>query len=281
MGPRPATSVTINAVSALERLPERLRRCVDQTIAAEALEGWRPTSEHVDALVALVNDEVTFGDYLAGYRARYPAQPTGETAPRLRRRGRPYLIPGTTLLRNNFGADTHATLADLEFVSAAGRIANWHRRLSGGDVGVDDLDVRSIHRQLFADVYAWAGSYRVTDLRLGEDVFARHSAVNQMMERLEETARGLAADDVEHPALADQLARLYADYNFVHPFREGNGRTGTLMLNIVATLRGRRLDLGALSRDEWNAASRDSMPSRRRGSADHRPFLPLFVRALD
>ena len=36
-----------------------------------------------------------------------------------------------------------------------------------------------------------------------------------------------------------QLARLYADYNYVHPFREGNGRTGTLMLHIVATLRGR------------------------------------------
>ena len=55
-----------------------MRRCVDQTLAAEALEGWRPTAEHVEALIALLNDEVTFGDYLAGYRARYPAQPTLE-----------------------------------------------------------------------------------------------------------------------------------------------------------------------------------------------------------
>ena len=135
-------SLTINAVPAPDRLPERLRRCVDQTLAAEALEGWRPTAEHVDALVALVNDEITFVDYLAGYRARYPAQPTRGTAPRPRRRSKPYLIPGTTLLRNNFGADSLAMLADLEFVSTAGRIAGWHRRLAEGDVGVDDLDVR-------------------------------------------------------------------------------------------------------------------------------------------
>ena len=64
---------TINAVSAPERQPPRVRRCVDQTIAAEALEGWRPTGDQVDALVALVNGDVTFDDYLAAYRSRYPA----------------------------------------------------------------------------------------------------------------------------------------------------------------------------------------------------------------
>ena len=63
-------------------------------------------------------------------------------------------------------------LADLEFVSTAGRIADWHRRLADRDVSADDLDIRVLHQQLFADVYAWAGSYRVTELRLGDDVFA-------------------------------------------------------------------------------------------------------------
>ena len=154
----PTPSVTINAVPAPDRLSERLRRCVDQTIEAEALEGWQPTADHVDALVALVNDDVTFDDYLAEYRSRYPPRPTRASARRMNRRSRPYLIPGTTLLRNNFGADTHEMLADLEFVSTAGRIAGWHRRLADGDVGVDELGTRSIHQLLFADVYAWAGT---------------------------------------------------------------------------------------------------------------------------
>jgi cell filamentation protein len=257
-----------------------VRRCVDQTVAAEALEGWRPTDDQVDALVALVNGDVTFGDYLAAYRSRYPARPVRETV-RRSRRDPPYLVPGTSLLRNSFGADDPEMLADLEFVATAGRMAVWHIRLSDGEVVADDLDVRALHRRLFCDVYEWAGSYRVCELRLGDEVFARQSSVQRRMTRVEGAARALAATaDESDRALADRLASLYADYNYVHPFREGNGRTGTMLLHTVATLRGHSLDFGGISRAEWYEASRESMPRRRSGKADHRPLIPLLVRAL-
>ena len=271
---------TINAVSAPERQPPRVRRCVDQTIAAEALEGWRPTDDQVEALVALVNGDVTFDDYLAAYRSRYPTRRAGEI-PGGSRRDPPYLIPGTSVLRNSFGADDHEMLADLEFVATAGRMAGWHGRLADGDVTTDDLDTRALHRRLFCDVYEWAGSYRVCELRLGDEVFARQSSVQRRMGRIEGAARALAAarDESGH-TLADGLSLLYAEYNYVHPFREGNGRTGTLLVHTVAALRGRRLDFGGISRAEWYAASRESMPSGRNGKADHRPLIPLFARAL-
>jgi cell filamentation protein len=268
----------INAVSAPERQPDRLRRCVDQTIAAEALEGWQPTGDQVDALVALVNGDVTFDEYLADHRKRHPVASARQT-PRPSRRDPPYLIPGTSLLRNNFGADDHEALAAIEYVATAGRMAGWLRRLVDGDVDAQHLDARSLHRLLFSDVYEWAGRYRVCELRLGDDVFARRSSVQRRMNRVEAAAHALTntADDT---SLADRLAALYAEYNYVHPFREGNGRTGTLMLHTVAALRGRALDFGAISRAEWYAASRNSMPPRRNGTADHRPFIPLFARVL-
>lgn len=268
----------INAVPAPERQPHGLRRCVDQTIAAEALEGWCPTGDQVDALVALVNGEVTFDDYLAAYRKRHPI---GRETSSPSRRDPPYLIPGTSLLRNNFGADDQETLAALEYVATAGRMAAWLRRLADGDVSAGDLDVRSLHRLLFSDVYEWAGSYRVCELRLGDEVFARQSSVQRRMTRVEASAQALvdmaAGSDA---ALADRLAALYAEYNYAHPFREGNGRTGTLMLHTVAVLCGATLDFGAITRGQWYAASRESMPPRRNGPADHRPFVPLFVRVL-
>jgi cell filamentation protein len=266
-------------VSAPERQPERWRRCVDQTIAAEALEGWQPTGDQVDALVALVNGDVTFGDYLRIYRSRSRAGPTPRM-PEGSKRDPPYLIPGTSLLRNIFGATDHETLADLEFVATAGRMAGWHRRLADGEVEVGDIDVRALHRRLFCDVYEWAGSYRVCELSLGDDVFARQSSVQRRMKRVEASARALVADADADDALADRLAALYAEHNYVHPFREGNGRTGTLMVQTVAKLRGRLLDFRGISRAEWYAASRDSMPTRRNRRADHRPFVPLFVRLL-
>ncbi len=265
-----------------EQLPQLLCHCVDQTVAAEALEGWRPTPHQIAELAALVSGDVTFDDYLAAYRDRYPSQQTRGVIRPARRRKIPYLIPGTTVLRNNFGVDNHAALAELEFVATAGRMANWHRRLSHGDIGAHHIDVRPIHRALFGDVYPWAGSYRVTELRLGNEPFARRSSVPRMMKRVETYARALVADDTENNdgALAFQLARLYAEYNYVHPFREGNGRTGTMILHIVASLRRHRLDLGTVSREQWYAASRHSMPVRRGDPVNPQPFVPLVVRAL-
>jgi cell filamentation protein len=267
----------INAVSAPERQPARLHYCVEQTIAAEALEGWQPSSDQIEALVALVNGDATFGEYLHRYRSRRPVSRATEIPP-ASRRDPPYLVPGTSLLRNKFGAANHETLADLEYVATAGRMVRWHRSLADGDLGAAKLDVRALHRELFSDVYEWAGSYRICELRLGDDVFARQSSVLRRMKRVESSARALA--NTVEDELAEQLAALYAEYNYVHPFREGNGRTGTLLLHAVATLRGRRLDFAAVSRTEWYAASHDSMPSRRNGRVDHRPFVPLFVRLL-
>jgi cell filamentation protein len=269
-------------MSARDGLPDPLRHAIDQTIAAERLEGWRQTDEHVDALVRLLCDQVSFGEYLAVYRAPNPSAPPHRDYRRIFRRHRPYLIPGTTVLRNNFGVDSQTVLSDLEFVASAGRMVAWHRMLADGDIGVDGVNVRAIHQHLFADVYTWAGNYRVTELRRGDSVFAWQSALGRLMALLEETARVLAAtgSGLEMPGLAYRLARLYADYNHIHPFREGNGRAGTLLLHTVAALCGRRLDLTAVSREAWYAASRDSMPFRRDGRPNHRPFLPLFAGAL-
>lgn len=265
-------------MSAPDRPPQPLRRCVEQTVAAEALEGWRPSRDQIDALVTLVNGQVSFGDYLSSHLSHVQTGPPSDAA-RPTRRDPPYLIPGTAVLRNVFGVTDNETLADLEFVSTAGRMVCWHRRLADGGVGVDELDVRAMHRHLFCDVYEWAGCYRVTELRLGDHVFERRRSVHRKMGRIEASARALA-EDADDARLAERLATLYAEYNYVHPFREGNGRTGTLMLHTVCALRGRLLDLAVISRSEWYAASRDSM-SRRRAAVDHRPLVPLLRRALD
>jgi cell filamentation protein len=269
-------------MSTHDRLPDRLRHAIDQTVAAERLEGWRPTDEHIGALVGLISGDVSFGEYLAIYRERYPSDgPSRRDHRQIFRRGRPYLIPGTTVLRNNFGVESQSALSELEFVATAGRIAGWHRRLAEGDIRVGDVDVRAIHQEVFADVYAWAGSYRVTELRRGDSVFAWQSTIARSMTHVHQSARDLAnyGSGLDAPSVAYRLARLYADYNHIHPFREGNGRAGTLLLHTVAALCGRRLDLSSVSRDALYAASRDSTPFRRDGQANHRPFLPLLVRA--
>jgi cell filamentation protein len=249
---------------------------VASTLAAERLEGWRPADEHIRALHALARREVSFADYLATFRARHP--------PPLRRRrrfgrARPYYIPGTTLLRNNFGAMSAEMLADLEYVATAGRMVQW---LCRTPTGLDGLDARVLHRHLFGDVYSWAGEYRTTELLRGDQGFVSRSAIAARMTELHDSAQSIvdAGTSLDNPRLAYELARLYSEYNQIHPFREGNGRTGAVLLHAVATACDRRLDFAGVTRTEWYAASADSMPLHRDGRASHRPFLFLLRQAV-
>lgn len=259
---------------------EHLHPDVAATITAHRLEGWQPADGHVTALHTLARGDVSFADYLARFRDRHPPPPPHVRRFRLRR-SVPYFIPGTTVLRNEFGATSAETLHDLEFVATAGRMVQWLRRAS--DPGqVDDLDVRVTHRYLFQDVYSWAGEYRTTELRRGEHHFAWQSSIAgriaTVLDRAHQvTAVCAGADDSR---LAYELARIYADYNQIHPFREGNGRTGAALLHILARRCGKTLDLDRITRDEWYAAAKDSMPFRRDGRASHRPFLYLLGPAL-
>ncbi len=60
---------------------------------------------------------------------------------------------------------------------------------------------------------------------------------------------------------AKQVAVILGDVNFVHPFREGNGRTQLQYLKLLATRAGHRLDLSRIDTKRWIEASQISHAS--------------------
>ncbi|OMC38579.1 cell filamentation protein Fic [Mycolicibacterium fortuitum] len=250
-------------------LTESGRHALTQTIAAERLEGWQPTPEQIESLTALLTGTETYGEYLGRHL------PSSAAPPRRRvfARRRPYFLPGTSVLRNNFGVQDDSLLTHLEFVATAGRILQVHLRCQDSD-----LDVRSLHRHVFGDVYAWAGEPRIVELGKHHSTFGSCARIPRALEALHAEITALTGEGVEidNGTLSYRLARIYADYNQIHPFREGNGRTGTLLLHLLAGRAGRRLFLEDMARSEWIGASRDSMPFRRDGRADPRPFVAVL-----
>ncbi|MHC9293132.1 Fic/DOC family protein [Mycobacterium sp. LTG2003] len=251
----------------------RERHALTETIAAERLEGWRPTSEQICNLTELATGAVTFGEYLG----RHLPRETDRYRRPLFARRKPYLIPGTTVLRNNFGIHDASALARLEFIVTAGRILQVHLRPED-----HDLDARRLHQHVFGDVYAWAGELRIVELRRGESTFGSCERIPRALQELHTDIESLAGAgaSIDSGELSYRLARIYAVYNQIHPFRDGNGRTGTLLLHLLASRAGRRLYLDGVSRDEWITASRDSLPFRRDGQADPRPFIPILRNCL-
>jgi cell filamentation protein len=57
---------------------------------------------------------------------------------------------------------------------------------------------------------------------------------------------------------ASEAARILGDVNYVHPFREGNGRTQLFYLEQLSRRAGHALDLIGIDPERWIAASRAS-----------------------
>ncbi len=64
--------------------------------------------------------------------------------------------------------------------------------------------------------------------------------------------------NLEPAAFAAAAAEIMGDINFVHPFREGNGRTQLQYLKKLAMAAGHTIDLARLSPQGWIEASRQA-----------------------
>lgn len=175
----------------------------------------------------------------------------------------PYLDPATGLLRNLVGARTKDALdraeGALTYIRAAELQA--HPVRATGDLE----EFKALHRQLFQDVYAWAGEVRTVDLRknvAGAEHFLSAGAISRgSMFAAEELRRDNMLRALNREELIDRLCHHYDQWNHVHPFREGNGRTQRLFWNRVASDAGWQLDWrpvhGAVNDAACRAASED------------------------
>lgn len=166
----------------------------------------------------------------------------------------PYVYPGTLVLRNKLGLTNSARLNAFERQIVAQRISE------GVPTGTFDLDhLRAIHRHLFQDIYNWAGEVRTIELSKGGHDFMFRRFIERGMGDV--TRRIVAARPYAGWTLANfagEAGRLIGDVNYVHPFREGNGRAQLQFLKQLCHAAGRRLDLRQIDRVEWIAASRQA-----------------------
>ncbi len=105
--------------------------------------------------------------------------------------------------------------------------ANGRRSLKPGDLLTTDF-VRTLHKQMFGDVWSWAGDFRTRDVNIG-NVEAHRIPVDlpAMLDDMKYWA--------DHQTLApDEIAvRLHHRLVEIHPFPNGNGRHARLMADLL------------------------------------------------
>lgn len=164
----------------------------------------------------------------------------------------PYLYPGTGVLRNLLG------IRDADRLEVAERKLVVNRTRQGPPGGnFDAKHLRAIHKHLFQDVFDWAGEFRTLEIAKGgsQFQFCRFIDVGlaDIHRRIVERRflEGLTAE-----AFCDEAAPIIGDLNYVHPFREGNGRTQVEFLRQLAFRAGHDLTPASIDPVGWIAASR-------------------------
>ena len=125
-----------------------------------------------------------------------------------------------------------------------------------------------LHREMFGNVWKWAGEVRMTDLNLG-------SPWQQITVQLHDLCADLAYWETHWPDVVEQAVHLHHRAVQIHPFLNGNGRWARLLANIW--LRLHKMPLTEWPEDTIEATSKireDYLAAIR--TADSGDFAPLI-----
>ena len=152
-----------------------------------------------------------------------------------------YTDPKTGILRNLADITDPDVLLFFESGAVAKRIQELYEKpikIKGAD------SLLSIHRHLFQDVYSWAGEKRKVEIsKAGKQFFPTTHFDNafRFIDTLISDYKNISKEDKLQ--IAEKLAEILDNVNYLHPFREGNGRTQREFLRLLVTEKGLTLNL--------------------------------------
>lgn len=162
--------------------------------------------------------------------------------------------PGTSVLVNKLGIQNQAQLDENETLIVG--VKSLQFELAPFPEPLDFNYYKKLHRFLFDELYEWAGIVRSINLSKQHTRFCPadeiESLAGRMFSRIEQMnfLCGLPRED-----FIAELTDFYSSVNYLHPFREGNGRTQRLYFRQLAQRAGYKLDFAAVDSDRMMIAT--------------------------
>jgi cell filamentation protein len=162
----------------------------------------------------------------------------------------PYCYAGTTILKNIPGIRNQTALDEYEAAMTAQRS---DEPLPPGKLSVSHY--RALHFHLFQDVYSWAGRLRTVRIaRAGSAFCYPENIERELRELFADLRRKRYLRDLSRERFAADGAAFLSTLNAIHSFRDGNGRTQTVLLALIAEEAGHALALQRLKPSPFLAA---------------------------
>ena len=115
---------------------------------------------------------------------------------------------------------------------------------------VDFEFYKNLHKYIFNEIYDWAGTVRKVEMSKSTTQFC---PVTKIEERANTLFNRLKAQnylkDFEGEEFINEFVDLYCELNYLHPFREGNGRVQRLFLLMLLTDIGKHIEFKDIDTD--------------------------------
>ena len=152
-----------------------------------------------------------------------------------------YLDPSTRLLRNLQDIKDPDVLLFVESSAVTKRLQELYEH----PIKIKGIDsLFEIHRHLFQDIYVWAGKKRIVEIsKDGKQFFPTSHFDNAIryIDQLIVEFKKIPKEDKK--LIAEKLAEILDNINYLQPFREGNGRAQREFLRLLALDKGLTLNL--------------------------------------
>ncbi len=96
-------------------------------------------------------------------------------------------------------------------------------------------DVCRLHEMFLGDIFEWAGEYRRVDISSPDIRWCHAKFIEKEMAKFNDLLKRLTpfSPDWSRDEILTKLAEIHGEFIVIHPFRDGNGRTGRMFSNLL------------------------------------------------
>ena len=158
--------------------------------------------------------------------------------------GNSFTVDDTRILREQGLAMIPVGRSLLECTEMVDHFRAFDYMVSHLDHPFDEALLKEVNRLVIEHTLSYrapgavAGEYTTEDMAAGDTVFGDHEELIARVPKLMESTQK-AVDDGQHPLIV--AAKWHGYYEYLHPFRDGNGRTGRLLSNFILLKAGQPL----------------------------------------
>lgn len=96
-----------------------------------------------------------------------------------------------------------------------------------------------IHELALGEIYSFAGKTRKVDMSKGGFRFPSAYHLDNTLKEFDNTLLKTIGNNYQNVSeLIEDISKVHAELLFIHPFREGNGRTARILANLMAEKAG-------------------------------------------